>query len=153
MSFLDVLRTAIFALRGNWMRSALTSLGVIIGIAAVIVMVSGVYIKALGLPVVALMVREAAARASVPVALHLDHGDSFELAAACVDAGFTSVMFDGSRHAYADNVSITRRVAELAQADQRLGVARQMPGDGFAFPVRVGAYEYLACPFALAAQP
>ena len=40
MSFLDILRTAVFALRGNWMRSALTSLGVIIGIAAVIVMVS-----------------------------------------------------------------------------------------------------------------
>ncbi len=40
MTFLDVLRTAVFALRGNWMRSALTSLGVIIGIAAVIVMVS-----------------------------------------------------------------------------------------------------------------
>jgi putative ABC transport system permease protein len=40
MTFLDILRTAIFALRGNWMRSALTSLGVIIGIAAVIVMVS-----------------------------------------------------------------------------------------------------------------
>ena len=40
MSFMDVLRTAVFALRGNWMRSALTSLGVIIGIAAVIVMVS-----------------------------------------------------------------------------------------------------------------
>jgi putative ABC transport system permease protein len=40
MSFLDILRTALFALRGNWMRSALTSLGVIIGIAAVIVMVS-----------------------------------------------------------------------------------------------------------------
>ncbi len=40
MSFLDILRTAVFALRGNWMRSALTSLGVIIGTAAVIVMVS-----------------------------------------------------------------------------------------------------------------
>ena len=40
MTFLDILRTAVFALRGNWMRSALTSLGVIIGIAAVIVMVS-----------------------------------------------------------------------------------------------------------------
>ncbi|HVI25844.1 MAG TPA: ABC transporter permease [Xanthomonadaceae bacterium] len=40
MSFLDILRTAVFALRGNWLRSALTSLGVIIGIAAVIVMVS-----------------------------------------------------------------------------------------------------------------
>ena len=40
MSFMDILRTAVFALRGNWMRSALTSLGVIIGIAAVIVMVS-----------------------------------------------------------------------------------------------------------------
>ena len=40
MSLMDILRTAFFALRGNWMRSALTSLGVIIGIAAVIVMVS-----------------------------------------------------------------------------------------------------------------
>ena len=40
MNFTDILRTALFALRGNWMRSALTSLGVIIGIAAVIVMVS-----------------------------------------------------------------------------------------------------------------
>ena len=40
MNFTDILRTAIHALRGNWMRSALTSLGVIIGIAAVIVMVS-----------------------------------------------------------------------------------------------------------------
>ena len=40
MNFMEVLRTAVFALRGNWMRSALTSLGVIIGIAAVIVMVS-----------------------------------------------------------------------------------------------------------------
>ena len=40
MNFVEVLRTALFALRGNWMRSALTSLGVIIGIAAVIVMVS-----------------------------------------------------------------------------------------------------------------
>src|SRR5688572_3226064 len=40
MKFSDILRTAVFALRGNWMRSALTSLGVIIGIAAVIVMVS-----------------------------------------------------------------------------------------------------------------
>src|SRR5690606_23085418 len=40
MNFTDVLRTALFALRGNWMRSALTSLGVIIGIASVIVMVS-----------------------------------------------------------------------------------------------------------------
>ena len=40
MNFLEILRTAVFALRGNWMRSALTSLGVIIGIAAVIVMVS-----------------------------------------------------------------------------------------------------------------
>src|SRR4249919_2578158 len=40
MNFLEILRTAVFALRGNWLRSALTSLGVIIGIAAVIVMVS-----------------------------------------------------------------------------------------------------------------
>ena len=50
---------------------------------------------------------------TVPVALHLDHG-SFEGAKACIEAGFTSVMFDGSQMEYDQNVECTRRVVEAA---------------------------------------
>ncbi|MDR2929946.1 MAG: class II fructose-bisphosphate aldolase family protein [Propionibacteriaceae bacterium] len=64
----------------------------------------------------AAMVAAAAATTSVPVALHLDHGDSFALAAAAVRAGYTSVMFDGSQRPYAENVAISRRVAEMCHA-------------------------------------
>lgn len=55
-----------------------------------------------------------AARSEVPVALHLDHGDSFELAARCLMAGYTSVMIDGSRLPFEENIALTRRVTELA---------------------------------------
>ena len=54
--------------------------------------------------------------ASVPVALHLDHGDSFALACQAIRAGYTSVMIDGSKRPFAENVSITAKVAELARA-------------------------------------
>lgn len=50
----------------------------------------------------------------VPIVLHLDHGDSFELCKSCIDGGFTSVMIDGSHHAYEDNVALTRQVVEYA---------------------------------------
>jgi fructose-bisphosphate aldolase class II len=52
----------------------------------------------------------------LPVALHLDHGDSFELAKSCIDSGFSSVMIDASHHAFAENVRITRQVVKYAQA-------------------------------------
>ncbi|MEM2106884.1 MAG: class II fructose-bisphosphate aldolase [Candidatus Bathyarchaeia archaeon] len=53
---------------------------------------------------------------SIPIALHLDHGDSFELCKACVDDGFSSIMIDGSFLPYDENVALTRRVVEYAHA-------------------------------------
>ena len=58
------------------------------------------------------MAREAGFKA--PIALHLDHGDTFELCKACVDSGFSSVMIDGSHHSYEKNVELTRQVVEYA---------------------------------------
>ncbi|TYO97084.1 fructose-bisphosphate aldolase [Geothermobacter ehrlichii] len=52
--------------------------------------------------------------ADIPIALHLDHGDSFELCKACVDSGFSSVMIDGSHLPYEENVALTRKVVEYA---------------------------------------
>lgn len=61
------------------------------------------------------MVAALAGQAPVPVALHLDHGDSFELAGRAVRAGYTSVMIDGSKLPLQDNIALTRRVVEMAR--------------------------------------
>jgi len=50
----------------------------------------------------------------IPIALHLDHGDTFETAKACIDSGFSSVMIDGSHHPYDENVALTKKVVEYA---------------------------------------
>ena len=50
----------------------------------------------------------------VPVALHLDHGDTFELAKSCIDNGFSSVMIDGSHLPYEENVALTKKVVDYA---------------------------------------
>lgn len=50
----------------------------------------------------------------IPIALHLDHGDSFELAKDCIDSGFSSVMIDGSHHSFDENVSLTAKVVAYA---------------------------------------
>jgi fructose-bisphosphate aldolase class II len=50
----------------------------------------------------------------LPIALHLDHGDSYELCVDCIDSGFSSVMIDGSHLPYEENVALTRRVVEYA---------------------------------------
>ncbi|MDD6245662.1 MAG: class II fructose-1,6-bisphosphate aldolase [Firmicutes bacterium] len=50
----------------------------------------------------------------IPVALHLDHGDSFETCKSCIDGGFTSVMIDASSKPFAENIEITRKVVEYA---------------------------------------
>jgi len=52
----------------------------------------------------------------IPVVLHLDHGDTFELCKSCIDMGFSSVMIDGSHHSYEDNVALTKKVVEYAHA-------------------------------------
>jgi fructose-bisphosphate aldolase class II len=51
---------------------------------------------------------------NIPITLHLDHGDSFELCKSCVDSGFSSVMIDGSHLPYEENVALTRQVVEYA---------------------------------------
>jgi fructose-bisphosphate aldolase class II len=52
----------------------------------------------------------------VPMSIHLDHGKSFEIVERAVEIGFPSVMYDGSRHHYADNVAVTKKVVELCHA-------------------------------------
>ena len=50
----------------------------------------------------------------IPIALHLDHGDSFETCKSCIDGGFTSVMIDASSKSFEENIAITRKVVEYA---------------------------------------
>ena len=50
----------------------------------------------------------------IPIALHLDHGDTFELCKSCIDGGFTSVMIDASSKSFEDNIALTRQVVEYA---------------------------------------
>lgn len=50
----------------------------------------------------------------IPITLHLDHGDSFELCKSCIDMGFSSVMIDGSHFPYDENVALTRKVVDYA---------------------------------------
>lgn len=53
---------------------------------------------------------------NIPITLHLDHGDSFELCKSCIDSGFSSVMIDGSHLSYDENVALTKKVVEYAHA-------------------------------------
>ncbi|HWQ58253.1 MAG TPA: class II fructose-1,6-bisphosphate aldolase [Clostridia bacterium] len=62
------------------------------------------------------LVEAAIIETNLPICLHLDHGDTFELCKSCVDGGFTSVMIDGSHHPYEENVSLTAKVVEYAHA-------------------------------------
>lgn len=52
----------------------------------------------------------------LPIALHLDHGDDFEICKSCIDGGFSSVMIDGSKHDFETNVALTKKVVEYAHA-------------------------------------
>ena len=60
------------------------------------------------------LVEAAVIETGLPIALHLDHGDSFETCKSCIDGGFTSVMIDGSSHSFKDNIELTRKVVEYA---------------------------------------
>ena len=52
----------------------------------------------------------------LPIALHLDHGEDFEICKACIDGGFSSVMIDGSKHSFEENIAVTKQVADYAHA-------------------------------------
>ena len=60
------------------------------------------------------LVEAAVIETGLPIALHLDHGDSFELCKSCIDGGFTSVMIDASSKPFEENIAITRQVVEYA---------------------------------------
>lgn len=62
------------------------------------------------------LVEAAVIETDIPIALHLDHGDSFELCKSCIDDGFTSVMIDGSHLDYEENVALTKQVVEYAHS-------------------------------------
>lgn len=72
-------------------------------------------VKYASLEMYAAMVAAEAKKAKVPVCLHLDHGSSYELAVAAMEAGYTSVMIDGSHETFEDNITVTKKVVEVAK--------------------------------------
>jgi len=60
------------------------------------------------------LVEAAVEDSGLPIALHLDHGDSFELCKSCIDNGFSSVMIDASHHSFEENIKITKQVVKYA---------------------------------------
>jgi len=62
------------------------------------------------------LIEAALIETDLPICVHLDHGDSFELCKSCIDGGFTSVMFDGSHHPFPENIRLTREVVDYAHS-------------------------------------
>ncbi|NLT13642.1 MAG: class II fructose-1,6-bisphosphate aldolase [Clostridiales bacterium] len=60
------------------------------------------------------LIEAAEADTGLPICVHLDHGEDFEVCKSCIDGGFTSVMIDGSKHAFLENIRLTRQVVEYA---------------------------------------
>ena len=103
------------------------------------------------------LISRLAEAASVPVALHLDHGNSFELAAECVKQGYTSVMIDGSLLPFEENIALSRRVVEMAgnipveaelgtvggkEDSHEAGVAYTNPAQAEEFVRRTGIFSF-----------
>ena len=71
------------------------------------------------------LVEAAVIETGLPICLHLDHGDSFEICKSCIDDGFTSVMIDASSKPFAENIALTRQVVEYAH-DRGVGVEAEL---------------------------
>ena len=84
--------------------------------ASIILQTTESTINYLGIDLIVAMAGAAAAEMAHPVALHLDHGGSFELAKRCIEAGYSSVMIDGSKLPFEENIELTRRVVDIAHA-------------------------------------
>jgi len=84
--------------------------------APIILQASQGAIKYAGLENITAIVKNVAVVAKVPIALHLDHGTDYEQNVKCLRIGFTSLMFDGSKLPYEENVSITRKIVEMGHA-------------------------------------
>lgn len=72
-------------------------------------------IKYAGLDYIVAIVKAASEQVKIPVALHLDHGTSFEQAVQCIRAGFSAVMYDGSKHSFEENTAKTLEVVRVAK--------------------------------------
>jgi len=73
-------------------------------------------LKYMGIEYTVAIAEAAAKESGLPIALHLDHGSSFEVAMKCIRAGFSSVMFDGSHYSFEENVRLTKEVVKAAHA-------------------------------------
>ncbi len=82
----------------------------------VILQASSSAIKYAGYNYLLKMVEAATMETNIPIVLHLDHGPDFETCKACVDAGFTSVMIDGSKYDFEENVALTKKVVDYAHS-------------------------------------
>ncbi len=82
----------------------------------VIMQMSPSAIKYAGIDYLMSMTKVAIDNSNVPVAIHLDHGTDFDICKQCIDAGFTSVMIDGSKHEYNENIELTKKVVEYAHS-------------------------------------
>ncbi len=82
----------------------------------VILQVSSSAIKYAKMNYLIKMVEAAVESTNIPIALHLDHGPDFETCKMCIDSGFTSVMFDGSKYDFEENVRLTKEVVDYAHS-------------------------------------
>ena len=82
----------------------------------VILQASSGAIKYARIPYLRKMIEAALEEHDIPIALHLDHGPDFETCKMCIDNGFTSVMIDGSKYDFEENISITKKVVDYAHA-------------------------------------
>jgi len=73
-------------------------------------------LKYMGIEYTVAIAEAAAKQSGLPIALHLDHGSTFEVAMKCIRAGFSSVMFDGSHHSFEENIRLTKEVVKAARA-------------------------------------
>ncbi|MBP3965950.1 MULTISPECIES: class II fructose-1,6-bisphosphate aldolase [Paenibacillus] len=73
-------------------------------------------LKYMGIEYTVAIAEAAAKKSGLPIALHLDHGSSFEVAMKCIRAGFSSVMFDGSHYGLEENIELTKQVVKAARA-------------------------------------
>ena len=89
------------------------------------------------------LVEAALIDSELPIALHLDHGDSFELCKDCIDSGFTSVLIDGSHLPFEENIDLTRRVVEYAHNHDPAVVVEAELGrlEGIEDDIKVSAEE------------
>ncbi|MDF2926028.1 MAG: tagatose-bisphosphate aldolase [Paenibacillaceae bacterium] len=73
-------------------------------------------LKYMGIEYTVALAEASAKKSGLPIALHLDHGSSFDIAMKCIRAGFSSVMFDGSHHSFEENIRLTKEIVKAARA-------------------------------------